>query len=255
MSYNGILDVGLDKEGSQENVDEEVTYEKLSENLLQEQASTTINPYQFSERHLLDEHKGLDILSLKVKDCLKTISRTKDNNAIYDEIVKTYRLWAHDVNPRYKLKDTVTLINKVGKSRDIMSYRRNKIDEDHLSALGSRRESFSEPEENDSPDIQPQETHNSSHPKTLLEKLADDERALEASGDQPEAFRKELAVSGTENVVEDEVFERNKHIGSEFQTTEAQNYSRDLQEAQAQHSHSLQDEIDQYEEMLQQGMN
>lgn len=141
MSHNDVLDVGLGTTnkpnqdlGSEFNDD--LLHDSINDSLFNNDAKTAVvNPYKFSERHLLDERKGLDKLSLKVQESMKTISKKKTNDDIYDEIVKTYRLWTHELNPKYKLKDTITLINRVGKSRDILDYRRKKIDDDSLSKL------------------------------------------------------------------------------------------------------------------------
>ncbi|OBA28794.1 hypothetical protein HANVADRAFT_83766 [Hanseniaspora valbyensis NRRL Y-1626] len=185
MSYNNILDVGLDNnndsiEKNTENLETESSYETLNEDFINNEKLAVINPYKFSERHLLDEKKGLDNLSSRVQESLKSISKKKNNDDIYDEIVKTYRLWTHQLNPKYKLKDTITLINRVGKSKDITVYRRMKINEDNLSKLNDFKES------NDGGETLSSEVVTKSsgtEPKTLMEKLADDERALEAMGD------------------------------------------------------------------------
>lgn len=185
MSYNNILDVGLDNnndsiEKNTENLETESSYETLNDDFINNDRITVINPYKFSERHLLDEKKGLDNLSSRVQESFKSISKKKNNDDIYDEIIKTYRLWTHQLNPEYKLKDTITLINRVGKSKDITVYRRMKINEDNLSKLNNLKES------NDGGETLSSEVATKSsgtEPKTLMEKLADEERVLEAMDD------------------------------------------------------------------------
>lgn len=157
MSHNDVLDVGLGSSnksnqdfGSEFNDD--LLHENINDTLFNNDTKiAVVNPYKFSERHLLDEIKGLDKLSSKVQESIKTISKKKTNDDIYDEIVKTYRLWTHELNPKYKLKDTITLINRVGKSRDVVEYRRKKIDEDNLSKL-KNIEKAADTEANETPE-------------------------------------------------------------------------------------------------------
>lgn len=166
MSKNNILDVGLNASAIE--TQEIVNFESLTEQV------QAINPNKFSEKNLLDEKSGLSSLSRRMNKSIGKISKLHKsqenrNQIVYNELVKVYRLWAHEVAPKYKLKDTVKIVNRVGKNPEVRSHRRKCIELDINNKMAER-------EAKATGNVQLiKYTSN----KTLEEKLAEEEAALE----------------------------------------------------------------------------
>ena len=185
MSTNNILDVGLNAvtNESEESVTV-VNYESLAEQV------QVVNPNKFSERNLLDKNTGLPSLTRRMQKNMGKISKLhkskeNKNELVYDELVKLYRLWAHDVAPKYKLKDSIRLANRIGRSSEIKHYRRQQIDLDRSTRLAEQEAQLNKKEQ----------VITYAARKTLEERLAEDEAMLE----------KESIPTTQQDFVEDEI--------------------------------------------------
>lgn len=112
-------------------------------------------------------------------------AKENKNELVYDELVKLYRLWAHDVAPKYKLKDSIRLANRVGKSPEIKHYRREQIDLDRSTRLAEQEAQLNKKEQ----------VITYAKRKTLEEKLAEDEAMLQ----------NEPLPTTEQDVIEDEI--------------------------------------------------
>ncbi|XBW37175.1 hypothetical protein QEN19_002754 [Hanseniaspora menglaensis] len=251
MSRNDVLDVGLESNAIDTSaVLEESVYENFSS-----EKTVSVNPYKFSDRHLLDKNKGLDDLSNKVQKTMQRIGKKKKNNDVFDEIVKTYRLWAHHINPKYRLKDTITLVNKVGKSREVTEYRRKMIDEDNLSKL-RHIEDTNRPDAADS--TQKQALFSLSG-DTLMnrgengEQLMISETEKNVASDRSDSFISEQSTKTTLKRTHEYMVEKNQnHITKNNINSAYQSNDSPLQEKQIdEFAQMMQAEADFYEQSMQ----
>lgn len=187
MSNNNVLDVGLDS--TPIDSDDIVKYTSLTEHV------QPINPNKFSDKNLLDGRLGLPSLKNTINKNIGKISKLhkspeNKNQLVYDEIVKIYRLWAHDMAPKYKLKDTVKLVNRVGKSSDVKEYRRKCIELDINNRMAEREAKASGNNQ----------VIKYAAKKTLQEKLAEDEALLKS-----DSLPNNIQGTSEQDVFEDEI--------------------------------------------------
>lgn len=197
MSNKNILDVGLDSTPTES--EEIVKFTSLTEHV------QPINPNKFSEKNLLDGRLGLPGLRNTMNKSIGKIAKLhkspeNKNQLVYDELIKIYRLWAHDMAPKYKLKDTVKLVNRVGKSLEVKEYRRKCIELDLNNRIAEREAKASGN----------QQVIKYAANKTLEEKLAEDEALLES-----DSLPNNRQSTSEQDIFEDEIaqFEAaNNHI-------------------------------------------
>lgn len=187
MSNNNVLDVGLDSTPIES--DDIVKYTSLTEHV------QPINPNKFSDKNLLDGRLGLPSLRNTINKNIGKISKLhkspeNKNQLVYDELVKIYRLWAHDMAPKYKLKDTVKLVNRVGKSSDVKEYRRKCIELDINNRMAEREAKASGNNQ----------VIKYAAKKTLQEKLAEDEALLKS-----DSLPNNIQGTSEQDVFEDEI--------------------------------------------------
>lgn len=187
MSNNNVLDVGLDSKPIES--DDIVKYTSLTEHV------QPINPNKFSDKNLLDGRLGLPSLKNTINKNIGKISKLhkspeNKNQLVYDELVKIYRLWAHDMAPKYKLKDTVKLVNRVGKSSDVKEYRRKCIELDINNRMAEREAKASGNNQ----------VIKYAAKKTLQEKLAEDEALLKS-----DSLPNNIQGTSEQDVFEDEI--------------------------------------------------
>lgn len=187
MSNNNVLDVGLDSTPIES--DDIVKYTSLTEHV------QPINPNKFSDKNLLDGRLGLPSLKNTINKNIGKISKLhkspeNKNQLVYDELVKIYRLWAHDMAPKYKLKDTVKLVNRVGKSSDVKEYRRKCIELDINNRMAEREAKASGNNQ----------VIKYAAKKTLQEKLAEDEALLKS-----DSLPNNIQGTSEQDVFEDEI--------------------------------------------------